>query len=82
MKITSVKDVDNIGAYLSAYLGDVPLKDYDKDKINPFTPIKEVKGKEICKRRTAAHVPCRYETYENFPRHKKDRFKTRCVLNR
>lgn len=49
VKITSVKDVDNIGAYLSAYLGDVPLKDYDKDKINPFTPIKEVKGKKYVK---------------------------------
>lgn len=49
VQITSVKDVDNIGAYLSAYLGDVPLKDFDGDKNNPFTPIKEVKGKKFVK---------------------------------
>lgn len=46
--ITSVDDVDNIGAYLSAYLGDVPLKDYDQE-VNPFTPIKEVEGKKYVK---------------------------------
>lgn len=46
--ITSVDDVDNIGAYLSAYLGDVPLKDYDQE-VNPFTPIKEVDGKKYVK---------------------------------
>lgn len=49
VQITSVKDVDNIGAYLSAYLGDVPLKDFDGDKNNPFTPIKEVNGKKFVK---------------------------------
>ena len=48
VRITSVDKVDNIGAYLSAYLGDVPLNDYE-DKDNPFTPVKEVKGKKYVK---------------------------------
>lgn len=48
VKITSVKNCDNIGAYLSAYLGDVPLIEYDGDK-SPFLPVKEVKEKKYVK---------------------------------
>lgn len=48
VRITSVDRVDNIGAYLSAYLGDVPLNDYDRMR-DGQTPVKDVKGKKYVK---------------------------------
>lgn len=45
VKIKSVTDCDNLGAYLSAYLGDIPLENGE----NPKGEIKEVNGKRYLK---------------------------------
>ena len=47
VKIKGVKDCDNIGAYLSAYLGDVPLEDGQAAPVG--CEVKEVNGKRIIK---------------------------------
>lgn len=47
VKIKAVKECDNLGAYLSAYLGDVPLE--DGQAAPPNSTVKEVNGKRYIK---------------------------------
>ena len=66
VKVSSLKDVDNIGAYVSAYLSDVELTEQtamDVVKSNENPEIKEVNGKKYIKGGRLKYYPAEFNLY-------------------
>lgn len=64
--VSSLKDVDNIGAYVSAYLSDVEVSEktvMDSIKANERPEIKEVDGKSYIKGGRLKYYPKKFNLY-------------------
>ena len=78
--IKSLKDVDNIGAYLSAYLTDIELTDENIDILRPGMKVKMVDDKKFIKGGRLHFYPAGMNIYRNskgikLPERKKMKFR-------